>query len=174
MITVIFSFNFKGNETKDFIVNAPVMISKNDFIGRLEKQDVDVMKAHVMQTDSLNLAVANNDVDEYISGMSDESYLAFLTAVPLSEEKKLDKGWDLFKHKIPMWIFIFVCITLTVLSVTKNLSLIPVLGVISCLYMMAQIELKNWIGFTIWLIVGLLIYFSYSYKNSKLNKVKLV
>jgi amino acid transporter len=174
MLTIILSFNFKGNETKDFIVNAPVMISKNDFIGRLEKQDVDVMKAHVMQTDSLNLAVANNDLDEYISGMSDETYSAFLTAVPLSEEKKLDKGWDLFKHKIPMWIFIFVCITLTFLSITKNLSLIPVLGVISCLYMMAQIELKNWIGFTIWLMVGLLIYFSYSYKNSKLNKVKLV
>jgi hypothetical protein len=35
--------------------------------------------------------------------------------------------------------------------------------------MMAQIDLKNWIGFVIWLIVGLIIYFTYSYKKSKLN-----
>jgi APA family basic amino acid/polyamine antiporter len=170
MLAIILSFNFKSNETKDFITNAPVTVSKNDFIGRLEKQDVDVTKNYVMQSDSLTLVLANNDLDEYINGLTDESYSKFLNAVPLSEEKKLDKGWDLFKHKIPMWIFIFVCVTLTFLSITKNLSLIPVLGVISCLYMMAQIELKNWIGFTIWLIIGLLIYFSYSYKNSKLNR----
>jgi hypothetical protein len=35
--------------------------------------------------------------------------------------------------------------------------------------MMAQIDLKNWIGFVIWLIIGLIIYFTYSYKKSKLN-----
>ncbi|MEO5571922.1 MAG: amino acid permease [Bacteroidia bacterium] len=170
ILSIILSFNYNNDGTKDFITNAPVKVSKNDFIGRLEKQDVDVMKAHVMQNDSVNLAVANNDLDEYLSTLSDESYAKFLSAVPLSEEKKLDRGWDLFKHKIPMWIFIFVCITLTFLSITKNLSLIPVLGLVSCLYMMAQIELKNWIGFTIWLILGLVIYFSYSYKNSKLSR----
>ncbi|HKR06079.1 MAG TPA: amino acid permease C-terminal domain-containing protein, partial [Bacteroidia bacterium] len=139
-----------------------------------KKQDVDVVKNYVIQSDSLNLSVANNDLDEYISNLPDDSYSNLLSAVPLNDEMKLDKGWDLFKHKIPMWIFIFVCLTLTVLSVTKNLSLIPVLGVLSCLYMMAQIELKNWIGFTIWLIAGLVIYFSYGYKNSKLNKGRVV
>ncbi len=173
IFAVVLSFNFKSNETKNFITNAPVMISKNDFISRLEKQDVDVTKSYVVKTDSLNLAVANNDLDEYISSLPDDSYSTLLSAVPLRDEMKLDKGWDLFKHKIPMWIFIFVCITLTVLSFIKNLSLIPVLGVLSCLYMMAQIELKNWIGFTIWLIAGLLIYFSYGYKNSRLNKTVL-
>ena len=77
----------------------------------------------------------------------------------------------MFKHKIPMWIFIFTFALMTLLSVLYKYSMIPVLGVLSCLYMMAQIPLKNWIGFTVWLIIGLIIYFSYSIRNSKLNRV---
>ncbi|MFM8950672.1 MAG: amino acid permease C-terminal domain-containing protein [Bacteroidota bacterium] len=57
-----------------------------------------------------------------------------------------------------------------VASFRNRLSLIPVLGILSCLYLMAQIHVKNWAGFAIWLIVGLVIYFSYSYRKSKLNK----
>jgi len=147
------------------------MISKSDFVSGLQRQDVDATKNYVIQTDSLKLAVAENDLDAYLGNMDEDAYSKFLTSVPVSEELKMDKGWDLFKHKIPMWIFIFVCVVLAFLSFTKNLSLIPVFGVVSCLYMMAQIELKNWIGFTIWLLIGLVIYFSYGHKNSKLNNV---
>ncbi|MBL0343167.1 MAG: hypothetical protein IPP71_21240 [Bacteroidetes bacterium] len=43
------------------------------------------------------------------------------------------------------------------------------MGIVTCLYLMAQIHVKNWLGFTIWLVAGLIIYFSFSYKNSKLN-----
>ena len=69
----------------------------------------------------------------------------------------------------PMFIFFLVFLIMSVLSFLKNLSLIPVLGLLTCLYLMAQIHLHNWIGFTVWLIIGLVIYFSYSYRNSKLN-----
>jgi Ca2+/Na+ antiporter len=71
---------------------------------------------------------------------------------------------------LPMFIFFIVFAILAVLSFTKNFSLIPVLGMVTCLYLMAQIHLKNWIGFSIWLIAGLVIYFGFSYKNSKLAK----
>lgn len=76
---------------------------------------------------------------------------------------------NVFLHNIPMWIFTIISLYLTVQCFRKKHSLIPVLGLISCLYMMAQIDLKNWIGFAIWLVIGLIIYFGYSYKNSKLN-----
>ena len=69
-----------------------------------------------------------------------------------------------------MWIFIICFLVLTFLSFRWNLSLIPVLGVLSCLYMMTQIELKNWIGFGIWLVIGLVIYFTYGRYKSKLNQ----
>jgi APA family basic amino acid/polyamine antiporter len=39
------------------------------------------------------------------------------------------------------------------------------------LYMMSQIQLSNWIYFTAWLLIGLLIYFGYSKRHSKLNKI---
>ncbi|MFM8916877.1 MAG: amino acid permease [Bacteroidota bacterium] len=71
---------------------------------------------------------------------------------------------------IPMFIFIIVFMTMGVASFRNRLSLIPVLGILSCLYLMAQIHVKNWAGFAIWLIAGLVIYFSYSYRKSKLNK----
>lgn len=71
---------------------------------------------------------------------------------------------------LPMFIFFIVFAILAVLSFIKNFSLIPVLGMVTCLYLMAQIHLKNWIGFSIWLIAGLVIYFGFSYKNSKLAK----
>lgn len=74
-------------------------------------------------------------------------------------------------HKIPMWIFIISSFLLTIWAFRKNLSLIPMLGLISCLYMMAELGIANWIGFGIWLFIGLIIYFGYSRKRSKLNNV---
>ncbi len=68
-----------------------------------------------------------------------------------------------------LWIFLFTLIGLAVWSWRQNLSLIPLLGLVCCLYMMAELSVWNWIYFTIWLIIGLIIYFSFSYKNSKLN-----
>jgi basic amino acid/polyamine antiporter, APA family len=78
-------------------------------------------------------------------------------------------GWDLFKHKIPMWLFIITCFVVAVLSFRLNFSLIPVLGLTCCLYMMVQISATSWAGFMVWLIIGLVIYFTYGYKNSRLN-----
>ena len=73
-------------------------------------------------------------------------------------------------ESIPMFIFLLVFFIFSIISIIKNLSLIPVLGMLTCLYLMAQIHIKNWIGFTIWLVIGLVIYFSYSYRHSKLNE----
>ena len=70
---------------------------------------------------------------------------------------------------IPMFIFFIVFATLSFFAIKNKLSLIPVLGILSCLYLMAQIHVHNWIGFTVWLLIGLVIYFFYSYKNSNLN-----
>ena len=59
---------------------------------------------------------------------------------------------------------------LTVLAFIKNLSLIPVLGLLSCFYLMTELGYTNWLRFLIWLVIGLVIYFTYSYKNSALGR----
>ena len=81
-------------------------------------------------------------------------------------------SWDAFKDKIPMWLFLILTLVMTILSFMKNLSLIPVLGLIFCFYMMAQIPLSSWFGFAIWLVIGLVIYFSFGIKHSKLNTAR--
>ena len=53
----------------------------------------------------------------------------------------------------------------------KNLSLIPVLGLSSCLYLMTELGITNWTRFALWLLVGLIIYIFYGYRNSKLKKL---
>ena len=70
--------------------------------------------------------------------------------------------------KLPMIGFFIVCIVMTVLSFLKNLSLIPVLGLVSCCYLLTGMAASNWIWFSIWLGIGLVVYFLYSRKHSKL------
>lgn len=78
-------------------------------------------------------------------------------------------SWSDFGNKIPALIFWTFALFLTIVSIPKKLSLIPSLGLLSCLYMMSEIPLANWIYFGIWLLIGLVIYFTYSRKHSKLN-----
>jgi amino acid transporter len=74
------------------------------------------------------------------------------------------------KNTWPMAVFWLVALIITIASFIKKFSLIPVLGMLSCLYLMSQETHKVWMRFLIWLVVGLLIYFLYSYKHSKLAK----
>lgn len=72
------------------------------------------------------------------------------------------------KEGIPMLAFWIVAAIVSVATFLKNFSLIPVMGLLSCFYLMSQESHTNWLRFGIWLIVGLLIYFTYGYKNSRL------
>lgn len=93
----------------------------------------------------------------------------FLFRAPLGEKLSFAGGWEVWKHNIPFFFFTIVVIVITVLSFLRKLSLIPVLGLLSCFYLMTEMGLKNWIVFAVWLLTGLVIYFGYSYRNSKLN-----
>lgn len=68
----------------------------------------------------------------------------------------------------PMLLFWIVAAIVSVLTFKKDFSLIPVLGLISCFYLMAQESHTNWLRFLIWLAIGLFIYFLYGRHNSKL------
>lgn len=74
------------------------------------------------------------------------------------------------KEGIPMLAFWIVASIISVATYIKNFSLIPVMGLLSCFYLMSQESHTNWLRFGIWLVVGLVIYFTYGYKNSKLAK----
>ena len=75
-----------------------------------------------------------------------------------------------FSHKIPLIFFVVIAVLLLILSLIKKLSLIPILGLLSCLYLMTELGVTNWMRFGIWLIVGVIIYVFYGYRNSKLHQ----
>lgn len=70
---------------------------------------------------------------------------------------------------VVVMVFFVVGIAIVILAYVKKLSSIPVLGLLSNLYLMAQLGTTNWLRFSVWLALGLILYFSYGYKNSKLN-----
>lgn len=82
----------------------------------------------------------------------------------------LDFSKDKIATNLPLLIFYVVCVIMSVLAFTKNLSLIPLLGLISCSYLLTGMTISNWLWFSGWLVIGLVVYFSYGYKNSKLNQ----
>ena len=67
-------------------------------------------------------------------------------------------------------VFLVVAAVIAVLSFLRNYSLIPVLGMLCCLYLMIEIPVKSWMVFFGWMGAGLCIYFLYGYGHSKLAK----
>lgn len=171
VVTIVLSFTYNKEATINFITNEKQIHPAGDIVTSLQPQQVQMVKATLLQNDSAGFAAANNDLETYLSNMDERRYSEFITSLNIPEEQKFKAGWNLFKHKIPMWIFILISFGLAVWAFRSNLSLIPLLGLVSCLYMMAELGVANWIGFGIWLIIGLVIYFGYSKKHSKLNNI---
>ncbi len=78
--------------------------------------------------------------------------------------------WDVIRTKVPFFLFGITFLVTAILSFLKNFSLIPVLGFLCCSYLLSESGVTNWERFMVWLLIGLLLYFVYGYKNSKLAK----
>ena len=99
--------------------------------------------------------------------------IAILAAfVPLGEIVKLVNIGTLFA-------FILVNIGVVVLRRTKPdmkrpfrvpfSPVFPIIGVLLCLWLMKDLPGTTWLRFLIWLVVGLVIYFGYSIRHSRLR-----
>jgi basic amino acid/polyamine antiporter, APA family len=54
---------------------------------------------------------------------------------------------------------------------TPLVPLVPILGILSAVYLMTQLPLLTWKVMIAWLLFGLVIYFSYSIRHSKVQKL---
>ena len=97
------------------------------------------------------IELLNGDFNDYSNAENANDYLFQTPAV-----------------KIATLIFWISALVLAVLSFIKNLSLIPLLGLISCLYLLTGMSGSNWKWFFIWFGIGLVVYFLYGYRKSKL------
>jgi APA family basic amino acid/polyamine antiporter len=55
---------------------------------------------------------------------------------------------------------------------TPLVPLVPLLSVVSCLMLMIQLPGRTWWRFLIWLAVGLVLYFAYGFKHSRLRNAQ--
>ncbi|MBS4064393.1 MAG: amino acid permease [Chitinophagaceae bacterium] len=71
-------------------------------------------------------------------------------------------------QEILFLVFLLIAVVVTAYTFIRKYSLIPVLGALSCLYLMIEIPVASWLWFFVWMGAGLCIYFLYGYRKSKL------
>jgi APA family basic amino acid/polyamine antiporter len=49
-------------------------------------------------------------------------------------------------------------------------SIVPILGILCCLVLMFSLPVENWYRLAIWLVIGLIIYFSYGIRHSRITR----
>ena len=101
-----------------------------------------------------------------------KSYVADLFNFDFSGNKGYVSGkisyMDAATPNISLIIFWMSAILISVFAFIKKYSLIPLMGLITCMYLLTGMTMKNWAWFLSWLGVGLIFYFLYGYKKSKL------
>ncbi len=95
--------------------------------------------------------------------LNDSDYFNDLFSI--GTESKLFSSVSVRISTILFWL---IMVTLSVYAYFKKFSLIPLMGMASCLYLLTGMAGSNWFWFFIWFGIGILIYFGYGYKKSKL------
>jgi len=168
IIGLILSYTYNKDEVIKFVTNERVVNNPATIVTSLSKQQTTDVYNSLLARD---VATGSQDLEHILSSYESEPahYERLVSELPIDDSLIYESGFSLFKHKIPMYIFLISLVALAVWTYRQNLSLIPLLGLICCLYMMAQLSVWNWIYFFVWLLIGLIIYFGFSRKNSKLN-----
>ncbi len=71
-------------------------------------------------------------------------------------------------QEILFLVFILLGAILSVLTFIRKYSMIPIMGVLFCAYLLIEIPAVSWMYFFGWMAIGLTIYFLYGYKKSAL------
>ncbi|MBP1660434.1 MAG: amino acid permease-associated region, partial [Candidatus Aminicenantes bacterium] len=79
-----------------------------------------------------------------------------------------------------LFAFAIVCGAVLVLRYTRPdiprsfrtplVPFVPVMGIISCVYLMTRLSKDTWIRLIAWMAIGLVIYFAYGIRKSKLRR----
>ena len=101
-----------------------------------------------------------------------KTYFADMFNFNFSNEEDYVSGkktfMDMATPNISLIIFWIIALALAVLAFIKKYSLIPLMGVITCMYLLTGMSKSNWVWFIGWLVLGVVFYFTYGYKKSKL------
>ena len=106
----------------------------------------------------------------YLKGHEDDKFNDAIRATSLPETKKYYLGYQGIIYNFPNYLFFILIAIISVYTFIRDFSIIQVLGLMSCFYLMTELGYTNWLRFLIWLVVGLVIYICYSYEHSLLGE----
>ncbi|MEU8203304.1 amino acid permease [Streptosporangium sp. NPDC049046] len=79
-----------------------------------------------------------------------------------------------------LFAFVMVSIAVVILRRTRPdlprsfrtplVPLVPVLSVLACVYLMLNLPVETWLRFVVWMLLGILLYFGYGYRHSRLSE----
>src|SRR3712207_5935526 len=75
--------------------------------------------------------------------------------------------------------FVVVCVAVILFRYTRPdadrtfrlplMPVVPAIGVLASLFLIAQLHWETWVRFAVWLVIGLVVYFAYGRRHSLLN-----
>jgi NADH:ubiquinone oxidoreductase subunit 2 (subunit N) len=87
-----------------------------------------------------------------------------------------DKFHETYRHlytagyrDVLFMLFVLLAFCISVYAIWKQYTVVPVLGLLCCLYLMIEIPQQSWMVFIGWMLFGLTIYGIYGYRKSKLR-----
>jgi amino acid transporter len=169
IVGALASWKFNKESVREFFQNKTLVASESLY-ERLNAGDSLLLREKIAIMDSTGYRQYNGNLKLYLENVYSTVYRPMIRKTGLRDEALYYRGKDAFLPNLPQWLFLIVALIICFYSFKNNFSLIPVLGLISCFYLMAQESHTNWYRFLIWLVIGLVIYFFYSRQNSKLGK----
>lgn len=166
--SMIFSYVQYPKEVKNYFTNAPVLLSSDEFANSLNAEENKQLKQFIAEKYPAQYEEKYRNESAVLGDLDEKEFAYVVQSLGMSTDRMYKSGGTLFSERIPFYIFLLVCFYVAITALTKKYSLLPTLGLICCLYMMSELGSSNWFAFTLWLIIGLVIYFGYSRKNSKL------
>jgi len=113
----------------------------------------------------------------FIIGVLGVVFAALAAVVPLSEIVQLVNIGTLFA-------FVVVNIGVIILRRTRPdlergyrvpfVPVFPIIGTLLCIYLMVDLPIETWVRFLIWMAIGLVIYFIYGVRHSRLRQGEVV
>lgn len=160
------AFHFNKDKCVDFLQSRSLKPA-DELVSALKPDEMPMLAAAVHNTTLTS--ITKDSLTKNLLNMNDEQYSIIARKLNVPETEKFNSGIGVFTDNITFWIFMLLSVIITIVSFIKNLSLIPVLGLLSCFYLITELGITNWLRFIVWLIIGLVIYFTYGIKNSRLR-----
>ncbi|MDB5282118.1 MAG: amino acid transporter [Bacteroidota bacterium] len=160
---------FNADNINDYVKIRQVK-SVDEAADELSPPDHVTLQNAIAKTYPVHFVVSQNkdSVKTNFNLVKPEEFKESLRKSGLPDSSIYNTGWRAFRAQFMLWVFLLLAIVTVIGSVIKKLSLIPVLGFLSCSYLLCESGTTNWERFLVWLLVGFVIYFFYGYRKSKL------